>query len=317
MLGGAREYYEHYYKETYGNHKCWLETAEEIADIEYKSHRYKHTHHHGKCQRNTIAITLGPQRLPLLAVVLLHHHGAQERCNEEDGEQTSDGVGIPMELPTRQQLTGEGQHKGEHQRNGGRGEDGIDNGVDRHLSEQTFPFAILLTMGAANGECVKGFDELSWQMTLKFLIGRCGESDHVRSEEGCDDRYCHNNRIKEMSDNAKRQSQRGDDEREFTDLRHRETATHGRLQRLAAKHERYGAEHTLTDDDGEYQTKDRQGVFYKNLRIDKHTYRHEEHGSEEVLDRFYKFLDALGLDSLGKNTTHDKCSECRTEAYLS
>ena len=46
MLGGAREYYKHYYKEAYGNHKCWLETAEEIADIEYKSHSYKHTHNH-------------------------------------------------------------------------------------------------------------------------------------------------------------------------------------------------------------------------------------------------------------------------------
>ena len=120
-----------------------------------------------------------------------------------------------------------------------------------------------------------------------------------------------------MSDNAKRQSQRGDDERELTNLCHRETATHGRLKRLASKHERYGAEQALTNDDGKYQTKNWQGVFYKNLRIDKHTYRHEEHSSEKVLYRFYKFLDSLSLDSLGKNATHDKCSECRTEADLS
>ena len=119
-----------------------------------------------------------------------------------------------------------------------------------------------------------------------------------------------------MSDNAKRQSQRGDDEREFTNLCHRETATHGRLKRLASKHERYGAEQALTYDNGEYQTKDRQGVFYKNLRIDKHTYRHEEHSSEKILYGLNKLLDSLSLDSLGKNTTHDKCSECRTEAYL-
>ena len=102
MLGRARKHREHNDQDADGNHQGWRKAAEEVADIEDKSHRYEHTHHDGKRQRNTIAITLGPQRLPLLAVVLLHHHGAQERCNEEDGEQTSDGVGIPMELPTRQ-----------------------------------------------------------------------------------------------------------------------------------------------------------------------------------------------------------------------
>ena len=171
-------------------------------------------------------------------------------------------------------------------------------------------------MGAAYGECVKGFDEPAWQMALEFLVGRRSQSDHVRREESGDDRYRHHYRIQEMADNAQRQSQRRNDKRELTNLSHGEATTHGRLQRLAAKHERDGAEHTLTNDDGEYQTDNRQGIFYQNPRIDKHTYRHKEHGAEEVLDRFYKLLDALGLDSFGKNTTHDKGAKGRAETYF-
>ena len=37
----------------------------------------------------------------------------------DDGKHTSDGIGIPVKFPARQQFAREGQHEGEHQGDGG------------------------------------------------------------------------------------------------------------------------------------------------------------------------------------------------------
>ena len=89
-------------------------------------------------------------------------------------------------------------------------------------------------------------DEFVGQMFLHYLIGRCGKTNHIRCKEGGDDAHRYHYRIEELADDAERQTQRGDDERELTNLSHRETAAHRRLQRLASEHETEGAEYRLT-----------------------------------------------------------------------
>ena len=220
VLGGAREHNEHNDQKADGYHESGLETAQEIADIENKTYGYDHTHNNGEHEWYAVAIALGPKGFPLFAMVLLHDHGTKEGGYEHNSEQAGDGIGIPMELPSGQKLAGEGKHKGEHKGDSGRGEDGIDNGVDRHLGEQTLPLAFFLTMGVANGELIESFDELAGQMALEIGISRGGKANHVRGKEGGDDGYGHNHRIKEIADNAKRQAKRGNDERELTYLSH-------------------------------------------------------------------------------------------------
>ena len=67
-------------------------------------------------------------------------------------------------------------------------------------------------------------------MLLQLVVGRCGESYHIWREECGDDTHRHHYRIEEIADDAERQSERGNDERELTDLSHGESALHGRLQ---------------------------------------------------------------------------------------
>ena len=86
---------------------------------------------------------------------------------------------------------------------------------------------------------------------FQTVVGRQGQADHVRCQEGGDDRYGHDDGIEEVADDAQRETHGGDDKRELANLGHGESAAHGRLQRLAAQHEREGAEDGLTYQDGE------------------------------------------------------------------
>ena len=153
-------------------------------------------------------------------------------------------------------------------------------------------------------------------MPFESIICRRGQTDHIRCEERSGDRHGHNHRIEEVADDAQRQSQRGNDERELTNLRHRESAAHGRLQRLTAQHERYRAKDCLTYKNRQHQQHDGQGIVHQDLRINEHTHRHEEDGTEEVLHRLYQLLDTLCLDRLCQDATHDKRAEGRAEAHL-
>ena len=162
-------------------------------------------------------------------MIFLHYHSTQEGGYKHDGEHTCDGISVPVKLPTGQQAASEWQHKGEHECDGGWGKDGVDDGVDRHLCKQTLPLALLLTMSIADSKLVERLDKFVRQMLFKFVIGRCSQSNHVWRKEGSDNRHCHYYRIKELSDNAKRQSQRCNDERELTYLRHRKSTAYSRL----------------------------------------------------------------------------------------
>ena len=120
-------------------------------------------------------------------MILLHHDGSQERRDEYDGEQTRDGVGIPVKIPAWQHIAHQRQDEGEHHRYRRSREDGVCHGIDDHLPDQRFPLALLLGRGAAHRKMVQDVDEFARQMLLHQLIGRLRQSDHVRGEEGGDD----------------------------------------------------------------------------------------------------------------------------------
>ena len=153
-------------------------------------------------------------------------------------------------------------------------------------------------------------------MLLHDLVAWRGKAYHIRCKEGGDDRNRHDHRIQELADDAQRQSQRGDDERELAYLSHGEAASHGRLERLTAQHETKGSQYSLTYQDGEHEGKDRQGIVDQDLWINQHAHRHKEDGSEEVFNRLYQLDDFLSLNGLGKDAAHDEGTESTGESHL-
>ena len=147
------------------------------------------------------------------------------------------------------------------------------------------------------------------QTFRKAVVAGLGSTDHVRCEECGDHRHRYYNRIEEFADDAKCQSQRGNNEGKLANLRHRETAAHRCLQGLAAEHVARRAEHRLTQQDGQRDYNNGQPLREQNLRVDQHAHRHEEHSSEKILHRFYQTNDLVCLDGLGQNTTHDEGTE--------
>ena len=144
---------------------------------------------------------------------------------------------------------------------------------------------------------------------LQTAVSRCSQTNHVRRQEGRDDRYGHDDGVEEFADDAQRQSQRGNDKREFTDLRHRETAAHGRLQTLATQHKRKRPQRALSDDDCQHQCQDGKCIVDEYLGVNQHTYRYEEDGSEEVFDGFHQLLNMFGFNRLCQDASHDESSE--------
>ena len=54
----------------------------------------------------------------------------------------------------------------------------------------------------AHGKVVEYVDELVGQMLLHHEIGRGGEANHVRGEEGGDDGHGNDHRIEEVADDT-------------------------------------------------------------------------------------------------------------------
>ena len=186
--------------------------AEVVADVEDEAHSNDHAHENGKEKGQAVDIALIPQCAKFRTAVFLHHHSPQEWRDEEYRQHSRDAVGIPVHLPSGQHSVHERQEEGEHDGNGGRGEDGVDNGVDCHLCQHVFPLAMLCRVGMAHGEMVQQLDELVGQVLLQMVVGRCRKPNHVRSKEGCNDGYSHYHRVEEIADDTQRKSQRGNDE---------------------------------------------------------------------------------------------------------
>ena len=208
----------------------------------------------------------------------------------------------------------EWQEEGEHHRDDGRREDGVDTGVDEHLGEQLLPLVVgSLVGGLAQGEVVEPSDPRLGHMLLAILMAGHGSPHHIRSEEGGDDRHGHDHRIEEIADDAERESERGDDEGELTDLSHGESAAHGRLERLSADEESQASEDGLSHEDGNHQHDNGASIRNDDLRVDKHAHRHEEDGSEEVFHGLHHLDNLVGLYGLSKDGTHDEGTESAAE----
>ena len=320
-LDAARLDDEYHGDNTHGDDDGRRKVEQVLTDVEHVGDTNEASYQDGGHQRRTVAVALCPQGLPLLAVVLLHNHGPQEGGNEEDGEQAYDELRYGQWIIENGQLDGyqllsQWQSEDEHHSNDGCREDAVDNGVDNHLLEQLLPFATLGGVRMAHRQVVERTDDARGQSMLKGIVGRGCQANHVGREEGGDHRYSHHHRIEEVADDAQGQTQGGDDERELTNLRHREAAAHGRLQRLAAQHERERAHGALSDNDGQDECQDGQGIIDDDLRIDEHTHRHEEDSAKEVFHRLYQLLDAFGLDGLGQDAAHDESTKGRRETYL-
>ena len=85
-----------------GYDKGVLEAGEVVADVEDEARRNDHPDEDGEDERQAVETVLGPECLELLAVVLLHYHGAQEGRDEGYGEHARDAVGPPVQLPSGQ-----------------------------------------------------------------------------------------------------------------------------------------------------------------------------------------------------------------------
>ena len=69
--------------------------------------------------------------------------------------------------------------------------------------------------------------------SFSYFISRFGHTYHIGRKKGCYDRYGHNDRVKEIIRYFERQSQRGDDKGELTDLCQRETGLDGDFDSLS------------------------------------------------------------------------------------
>ena len=107
---------------------------------------------------------------------------------------------------------------------------------------------------------------------FQLTVRRRRQANHVRCQERRDDTDRYHHRIQVVADNAQRQSQRCDDKRELTNLRHRESAAHGRFQRFTTQHKRQTAQRALSDEDGQHQCDDRQCIFHQDVWVNQHTY---------------------------------------------
>ena len=210
----------------------------------------------------------------------------------------------------------ERQEEREHKGYGGNGQYGVDERDACHLRYKAVPVALGCCRRMRERNVVERTYPRLWQAAFEHSVAGHREAYHIRCEEGGNDRHCHYYGIKEFARHLKRNTQRGNDERELTYLRHRKSASHSRLERLSAYEEAERTEHSLTYKYGQHQCSDRQGVADDDFRIDQHAHRHEEYGSEEVLHGGNKLLYLACLNGLSKDAAHNECSESRTETHL-
>ena len=118
VLDATREYNHQQSQDANGYHDGIGEMGEVGADIEDKGYGNDATHQDGKQQWQTVAVALSPQGPELQTAILLHHHRTEEGRDEQDGQQTRDGVGILYQVLSRQQLKHEGAYKGKHDGDG-------------------------------------------------------------------------------------------------------------------------------------------------------------------------------------------------------
>ena len=135
MLDPAREDNQHHHHKTNRDHERIGETAEVVTDIEDKANGNHHAHDNGKDQRQAVTVRLIPEGLIFITVILLHDHGTKEGGYKDYSEQARNGIGIPMKLPTWQQLTCKRQHKRKHHGDASRREDTVNQGIDSHLRQ--------------------------------------------------------------------------------------------------------------------------------------------------------------------------------------
>ena len=140
-LQRARHNHNHHGYESNGNNQSILKARQEVDNVEDEGSCDDDAHKHREDKRQAIQPALHPQGTELGRVVLLHHHGTQERRDEDDGQHTRNGIGIPMKVPSWQHTAREGKHKREHQGNGGTRKDAVNHRVHTHLREQSIPVA--------------------------------------------------------------------------------------------------------------------------------------------------------------------------------
>ena len=86
MLKSAREHEENNDSHCQGYDEGIGKAAEIVEHIEHKRTSYYNTHKYGEEQRQMVDTAFRPQSLELVAMVLLHNHGTQERGYEEHGK---------------------------------------------------------------------------------------------------------------------------------------------------------------------------------------------------------------------------------------
>ncbi len=237
MLQLARQHHEHDDDDSQRDDDGVGEAGQIVADIEEDEGGDGHAHQNGEDERQAIEPALGPQFAELVTMVVFHHQRPHERRDADEREQSGHAIGPPV----GQQVAHGLQYEGEHDSRHGDAENGVDECVDAHLAQQLMPKALLLYRRLMCGaHVVETAHPPAGQHALQGVVGGWGEAYHVRREERGDHTHGHDDGVDEAADDVERQAQRGDDEGELANLRHREATAHGGLQRLTAEHEAEG-----------------------------------------------------------------------------
>ena len=200
----ARHHKDGYHDERQSEYDGIGKACQIVADIEDERRSDEDTRHDGKEQRQTVDAVARPQRLELVAVVVLHHNGAQEGRDEYHRDQAAHAVGPPV----GQYLPDEGQEEGKHEGDGGGAEDAVDERRGEQLAHQQSPVAALhRTRVGGKTQMAQPPEPPLGQPFLQLMVGGVGSLNHIRCKEGGDDRYRHHDRIEEVADDVERESQ--------------------------------------------------------------------------------------------------------------
>ena len=169
-------------------------------------------------------------------------------------------------------------------------------------------------IGAGLGVFLKFAAPPLGHQALHDCVGRFGQPNHIGRGKCGEDGYCHDNGIEEVTGDTERCTKRGENEGELANLRQREGALHGGLQRLSCQEETARAENGLPQDDGNDDAEDGHDVLRDKGHIDHHTDGNKEDGAEEILHRTDQLLYLFSLDGLGQYTAHDEGTKRSREA---
>ena len=286
-------------------------------DIQHRPDRQEHDEHDDEHaddaesdQRQTKAALLRPQHRILRRMGI--QHGPDEHGDAQIDSTQRDGLADPRHMDglpqQRQQHRVTQNHDTQHQH-------AIEYRSFHIAAQEHGPVAVLLLDALLLvGVALQLLHQLLRQQPFKTGADPIGALDEERCGQRGDDRYRDDDGIDVVRDDAQRQTQRRDDEREFADLRQRAAAVDGLPQRVARQQHAQRGKQQLPHDGHRGQYQDGPDVLYHGAGIQHHTHRDEEYRAEQVFNAGGQVFHPLGVDGACQQRTGQKRAQRRGEA---